>query len=143
MAYEHRLRVRYGETDQMGVVHHANYLLYMEEARTMYMATLGCPYSQVEASGIGLPVRDVDIRYRASATYEDELSVEVWISRLRSASVEFSYELRRTTDGLHIASATIVLACVRLSGPRKPTVLPRDLRTVLDRAQRPKPSEGA
>jgi acyl-CoA thioester hydrolase len=69
--YEHLLRVRYGETDQMGVVHHANYLLYMEEARTAFMASVGCSYGGLERDGIGLPVRRTEVRYRASARYED------------------------------------------------------------------------
>ena len=53
MPFEHRVKVRYGETDQMGVVHHANHLLYLEEARTEYLASLGYPYPEVERSGIG------------------------------------------------------------------------------------------
>ena len=61
--FEHRLRVRYGETDQMGVVHHPNYLHYMEEARTAYLAALGRPYSELERGGVGLVVRRVELRF--------------------------------------------------------------------------------
>ena len=82
MAYLHRLKVRYGETDQMGVVHHANHLAYLEEARTEYMASLGVPYGAIEKAGVGLPVRRVDLRYRAPAFYEDDLVVHTLFAGL-------------------------------------------------------------
>ena len=132
MAYEHRLRVRYGETDQMGVVHHANYLLYLEEARTAYMSSLGCPYRQVEARGVGLPVRRLELRYRAPAFYEEELLVRVEVGRVGAASVSFDYEVLRAEDRAEIATARVELACVSLSDPaRKPIELPADLRSTL------------
>ncbi len=132
MPYEHRLIVRYGETDQMGVVHHANYLLYMEEARTAYMESLGCPYREVEERGFGLPVRRLDLRYRSPARYADELAVTVSIGRLRAASVAFEYAIRRVADDTAIATGTIELACIALSGDRSPTLLPEDLRAVFE-----------
>lgn len=138
MAYEHRLKVRYGETDQMGVVHHANYLLYLEEARTEYLARLGCPYGGIEERGIGLPVRRVDLRYRAPARYGDELVVRVSVAGVRAASVTFAYEL--TQGGAHgeergpLAMGTVELACVELSGERRPRVLPDDLRELMEGA---------
>lgn len=135
MAYEHRLKVRYGETDQMGVVHHANYLLYLEEARTEYMAHLGCPYRLVEESGVGLPVRRVEVRHRAPAFYEEELVVQVTIARVKAASVSFTYEVTRATDGTAVASAMVELACVDLGGgTRKPRMLPDELRRLLENA---------
>ncbi len=135
MAYEHRLKVRYGETDQMGVVHHANYLLYLEEARTEYMAHLGCPYRKVEESGVGLPVRRVEVRHRAPAFYAEELVVEVSIGRVRAAPVAFDYRVSRAVDGTAVASATVELACVDLAGgTRRPRMLPDELRQLLERA---------
>ncbi len=127
MSFEHRLKVRYGETDQMGVVHHANYLLYLEEARTEYMAELGCPYHALEASGVGLPVRRFELRFRAPAHYGDELAVGVRISRLRAASLTFEYEIHRPLDGKHLSSATLELACIDLDGERRPRPLPPEL----------------
>ena len=133
MAYEHRLKVRYGETDQMGVVHHANYLLYLEEARTEYMAHLGCPYERVEESGVGLPVRRVDVRHRSPAFYAEELLVEVRVSRVKAASVTFAYRVSRASDGSAVASATVELACVDLAqGTRRPRMLPAELRRLLE-----------
>lgn len=126
MAHQHRLRVRYGETDQMGVVHHANYLLYLEEARTAYMAGFGCPYGELERRGIGLPVRRCELRYRAPARYEDELVVHTRITALRGASFTFSYRLER--DGELLAEAEVELACIDLRAePRRPRLLPEDL----------------
>ena len=93
--FHHPLRVRYGETDQMGRVHHANYLLYMEEARTGMMRALGASYASMEREGIGLPVRKTDLRYRAAALYEEELVVETRIDRVGPASVTFTYRIVR------------------------------------------------
>ena len=127
--YEHRLTVRYAETDQMGVVHHASYVVYLEEARTRMMAARGCSYGELEKSGIGLPIRKVDVRYRASAFYEDELVIRTQVTRLRAASITFGYEIVRASDEAHIATASTELACVRLDGDRKPVPLPDELRS--------------
>lgn len=131
--FEHRLKVRYGETDQMGVVHHANHLLYLEEARTEWMAAIGCPYGAVEASGIGLPVRRVDLRYRSPAFYEDELGVTVRIDRMSAATVTFGYRIRRLGTEETVLTGTVELACISLDD-RRPRMLPDDLRKRLSGA---------
>ena len=124
--YEHRLRVRYGETDQMGRVHHANYLLYFEEARTGMMRALGASYASCEAAGIGLPVRKADLRYRRGANYEEEVTVETTIERVGPASVTFAYRCVSTERGDLLASGTTELACIDLaSGELRK--LPEDL----------------
>jgi acyl-CoA thioester hydrolase len=126
--------VRYAETDQMGVVHHANYLLYLEESRTALMAARGCSYAEVERSGWALPVRKAELRFRAPARYEDELVVCTWVERLGPASVTFASEVWRESDRTLIASGAIELACLDLrSAPRKLSMLPEDLRKVLER----------
>ncbi len=131
-ADEHRLRVRYGETDQMGVAHHANYLLYMEDGRTRLMARLGCSYAELERRGWGLPVRKAEVRYRSPARYDEELVVRTRVSRLRAASVAFEYEIVRAEDGLLLATGSTELACVRLdSAERRPVHLPEEIRTLL------------
>jgi acyl-CoA thioester hydrolase len=127
-----RLRVRYGETDQMGVVHHANYLAYFEEGRTRMMADLGCPYGDLERAGIGLPVRRVELRYRAPAFYEDELVVETRVTGLRAASVSFGYAIRRVADGELLATGQSELACVTLGEDRRVVPLPEGLRGLLE-----------
>ena len=130
--HELRIQVRYGETDQMGVVHHANYLAYLEEGRTRMMAELGCSYADLERGGIGLPVRRVELRYRNPAHYEEELVVRTRVVGMRAASVTFEYEIVRPADGVMIASAMTELACIDLHGrPRKVLALPDDLRRLL------------
>ncbi|MFT5155434.1 MAG: acyl-CoA thioester hydrolase, partial [Planctomycetota bacterium] len=117
------------ETDQMGVVHHANYLLYLEEARTSWMRELGCPYHELEASGIGLPVRRADLRYLSPARYEDELVVRTTIVGMRGASVRFAYEVHELESSRAILTGEIELACVNLGqSPPRPRLLPDDLR---------------
>jgi acyl-CoA thioester hydrolase len=141
--YLHRLKVRYNETDQMGVVHHANYLAYLEEARTEFMADRGCPYGRIEAAGVGLPVRRAELRYRAPAFYEDQLEIEVAIGRLRAASVTFEYRVLRPADGTLVLEGSIELACVTLAGERKPRLLPAELREGLtdgDQSAEPSPA---
>lgn len=131
-AQVHRLRVRYGETDQMGVVHHANYVLYAEEARTELMRLAGCSYAQMERDGLALPVRTLQLRFRAPAHYEDELELRTHVARLRGASVTFHSEIRRPADEMHVATVEVELACVSLhSTPRKPVALPENLRALL------------
>lgn len=127
-----RVRVRYGETDQMGVVHHANYALYVEESRTTLMRERGCSYAELERRGIGLPVRKFEARYRTPALYEDELDVATVVGRMRAASVEFVSEITRPADGARIASITVELACIDLvNRDRGPIALPADLRAML------------
>ncbi|MEZ6003475.1 MAG: acyl-CoA thioesterase [Planctomycetota bacterium] len=129
MLYEHTLQVRYGETDQMGVVHHANYLLYFEEARTRFMASLGQPYGAIEKQGIALPVRKLDLRFRNPAHYEDVLTVCVEVARMTPASVTFAYRIERRADDTLVATGSTELACIDMrSNPRKARVLPDGLR---------------
>jgi len=132
--HEHRLRVRYGETDQMGVVHHANYLLYVEEGRTRLMESLGYSYARLEEEGFGLPVRKTALRFRASAKYDDELVVLSRIERVGGASLAFRYEVRSSAGEL-LAESSTELACVDLASPqRRPRMLPEGLRAVLGAA---------
>jgi len=133
-SHETRLRVRYGETDQMGVVHHGNYVLYVEESRTNLMRDRGCSYADLERRGIGLPVRKLDIRYRLPAHYEDEILVKTTVGRVGAASVAFVSELYRIADNAHLASVTVELACIDFAvRARGPIALPADLRTLLER----------
>ena len=124
--------MRYAETDQMGVVHHANYLLYLEESRTALMASRGRSYAEIERSGWALPVRKSQLRFRAPAHYGEELIVRTWVERLGPASVTFASEVWRESDRTLIASGTIELACLDIRNtPRKLAPLPDDLRESL------------
>lgn len=130
--HEHRLRVRYSETDQMGVVHHSSYLVYLEEGRLALMRALGFPYDEVERRGFGMAVRSVEVRYRAAARYGDELYVHTTIERLRGASILYGYEVERVSDGERLASGTVEVACLSLRDGFRPVPVPDDIRASIE-----------
>lgn len=90
--------VRYAETDQMGVVHHAVYPVWFELARTDFIKVIGVSYSQMEAMGIYLPVAELTAKYRISAKYEDELTVETRIAKITPARIVFAYRVYKDDD---------------------------------------------
>lgn len=85
--------VRYAETDAMGVVHHAAYLVYFEEGRSQYMRGIGSDYVDIEASGYRLPVSEIGARYVGGASYGQRVTIRTWIEENRSRSVTFNYEV--------------------------------------------------
>ena len=89
------VEVRYAETDQMGVVHHANYLVWFEIARTGLCAATGYDYPSVERAGYLILVTGVELRYHQGARYGDQVQVEAWLDRLDSRGMRFTYEVRR------------------------------------------------
>lgn len=122
-------RVRYGETDQMGIVYHANYLLYFEMGRTELMRAAGLPYHDLEKRGVRLVVTDAGCRYRATARYDETLRVDTRVARLGKASVRFEYEVRGA-DGRLVADGHTELASV--NGDQKPVRLPADVARLLE-----------
>jgi acyl-CoA thioester hydrolase len=90
-----RVRVRYKDTDAMGIAYYANYLIWFEVGRTEWMRALGPSYSELEQSGLFLPVIKVSCQYKAPARYDDELTVITWIESLRGVRVAFNYEIHR------------------------------------------------
>ena len=136
MAQPHELliRVRYAETDQMGVVHHASYLVYMEEGRTALMRALGFPYDEVERRGFAMPVRRIELRYRAAARYGDQVVVRTSVERFRAASILYTCEIVRAGDLEVLASGSVEVACLdRRNGEFRPAVLPDDIKGALER----------
>ena len=99
-ANETRVRVRYAETDQMGVVYHSNYLIWFEVGRVELIRQLGLNYRQMEEEGCGIAVVDVHARYKAPARYDDELVIETRLLAARGAVVRFGYRILRIADGL-------------------------------------------
>ena len=133
--HEHRLRVRYGETDQMGVVYHANYLVYFEEGRTRLMEALGSSYAELERQGWALVVRKAELRFRAPARYDEELAVRTRVERVGGASVRFAYTVSRIADRTLLAEGSTDLACVdRRADPARPAILPERVRERLEGA---------
>jgi acyl-CoA thioester hydrolase len=101
---ETRLRVRYSETDRMGIVYHGHYISWFEIGRTEYCRAAGVPYRALEDAGVLILVTAVDCRYRRSARYDDEVRVATALSELASRGLAFSYEVfdaegRRLADG--------------------------------------------
>jgi len=94
----HKLRVRYAETDQMGIVYYANYLVWFEAARTNFLREIGLSYRTLEKQGIFLPVVETYAKYISPAFYEDEISVELWIKEIRNASLVICYNVKRVSD---------------------------------------------
>jgi acyl-CoA thioester hydrolase len=104
-AHESRIRVRYAETDQMGIVYYANYLVWMEVGRVEYCRSLGVNYHQMEVDdGIFLAVAEANCRYRFPARYDQEVIVKTWIAASHPRMVEFHYELRLADDGRILAT---------------------------------------
>jgi acyl-CoA thioester hydrolase len=99
------LRVRYAETDQMGVAHHSHYLVWCEQARTDHMRALGASYRSMEQQGLMLPVVEAAVRFRAAAFYDDALRVRCWVREASSRRVTFGYAVERVTDGQLLATA--------------------------------------
>lgn len=127
---ETEIRVRYGETDQMGVVYHANYAVYFETGRTEWLREFGLSYSKMEAEGVMLPVISLSINYKNSARYDDVLKVKTRLKKMPTASIEFEYELWNESNVL-LATGTTVLAFIDMKRNR-PTRCPKYL---LDKLQ--------
>lgn len=121
-------RVRYGETDQMGVVYHANHLLYFEMGRTELMRAAGLPYSVLEDRGILLVVTEAACRYRSYAVYDETLRIETRVARIGKASIRFEYRVF-ASGGRLVSEGHTELAVV--DREKKPVRLPADVVALL------------
>jgi acyl-CoA thioester hydrolase len=101
---ETRIRVRYAETDQMGVVYHANYFIWFEVGRVELLRQLGFSYRDMETGdGCFIAVVDARCRYKAPARYDDEIIIRTHIKNIRESLIHFGYELLRANDGTLLA----------------------------------------
>lgn len=123
-SHETRLRVRYAETDQMGVVYYANYIVWMEVGRVEYCKSVGFNYRDMERDdGVLLAVIEVRCRYQRPARFDDEVVVKTWLEKATSRMAHFGYEMRRAEDGaVLVTGETRHLFCGR---DMKPARLPR------------------
>ena len=119
------IRVRYGETDQMGVVYYGNYAQYLEQGRTEWLRALGFSYKWMEANNIQLPVVHFSIDYKQPAFYDDLLTVRTSLKQLPTVKIEFYYEIYNDSKQL-LATATTVLVFVN-STTKKLTKAPQYL----------------
>jgi len=117
------IRVRYAETDQMGVVHHGNYALYLEIARIEWLRKLGVSYKKMEETGVGLPVVSLSINYNKPIEYDDVITVKTTLKNAPTAKVEFEYEILNNLEQI-LSTANVVLVFVDLE-KNKPTKPPK------------------
>src|SRR5213592_2014556 len=103
------LRVNYSETDQMGVVYHANYLIWFDRARTELLRETGLTYKELEQQGVYLAVSEVRVRYRAAARYDDLVRVRCWVRELASRRVTFGYAVERAATAELLATGETAL----------------------------------
>ena len=122
------LRVRYAETDKMGVVYYANYLVWFEVGRADLLRSLGWSYREMEIAGISLPVIEAHCQYLRPARYDDEIEVNTEGRMLSPVRMEFDYKVVRTEDGTIAAEGRTVHAALDASG--KPCRLPARVREV-------------
>ncbi len=127
---ENTLRVRYAETDAMGVVHHASYVVWFETGRVAYMLKQGHSYAELEARGWYLPVTELEARFVAPARFDDVVMVRTTVAEIRSRSITFAYEIVMQETGQVLATGRTKHICIDRDGRVRP--IPVDLRAVLD-----------
>ena len=101
-----KITVRYVETDQMGIVHHSNYLIWFEAGRTDFIKGSNISYTEMEQEGILIPLAESNCKYIVGAKYEDELIVKTWVKELTPVKVEFNYSVIREIDEKEIAKGS-------------------------------------
>jgi acyl-CoA thioester hydrolase len=118
------MRVRYAETDRMGLLHHANYLVYFEQARTELLRSLNLTYKDMEDQGFLLVVTKVEVQFRRPAKYDDLLTIRTTVVKTTMVRIDHKYEV--FCEGQLLAEGSSTLACVDRTG--RPQVLPEFLR---------------
>ena len=124
------IRARYAETDAMGVVHHASYVVWLEQGRTELLRALGVPYRELEATGFFVVLSDLRVRYHAAARYDDLVLLRAILDGRRSRQLSFAYELRLgATGALLVTARSEHIVVSRATG--RPTRLPPELLAAL------------
>ena len=120
--FDFNVRVRYAETDQMGVVYHGNYAQFFELGRTEWLRSLGVTYKDMEISGIMLPVISINFKFVKSALYDDVLTIKTFLKKKPSVKIEFEYEIVNQNNEL-ICTGNSILAFI-LNKTMRPTRCP-------------------
>ena len=128
-SFETQIRVEYHHTDQMGIVHHSNYIKFFEVARTEWLRAAGMTYAEMERRGVMMPIVDVQIKYRQPSYYDEMLSIRTYVDELPMARMTFRYEIRGE-DGRDVASGSTTLGFID-SQTRRPQRAPEWLMEVL------------
>ncbi|HVE78081.1 MAG TPA: thioesterase family protein [Gemmatimonadaceae bacterium] len=127
-----QVRVRYAETDQMGVVYHAHYLVWCELGRTDFIRSHGADYASLERRGVKLAVSEASVRYHAPARYDDVVNVDTTLTAVRSRAITFEYLITHADSGERLVSARTALVSIDVDG--RLAALPADVRAALERA---------
>ncbi|CAH0346001.1 thioesterase family protein [Bacillus sp. CECT 9360] len=109
---EKKIEVRYAETDQMGVVYHANYFIWMEIGRTKLIEDLGFKYAEMEADGVIAPVIDIQASYKRSVLYGETVTIKTWIEKYDGLRITYGYEILKETGEVSV-TGTSVHVCVK------------------------------
>ena len=120
--HETLVRIRYGETDQMGVVHHGNYALYLEMGRTEWLREFGISYNDMEKNGVMLPVISMALNFKKSAHYDEVIKVKTQLKKTPSVKIEFEYEITNEAGEI-LVEANTVLAFINME-TKKPMKCP-------------------
>lgn len=123
------VRVRYAETDKMGVVYYAHYLVWFEIGRTEWLRDTGWTYRAMEDEGLALPVIEAHCQYKLGARYDDELEIRTRARLLSPVRIAFEYDVVRRGDGAPIAAGSTVHVTINRDG--KPTRLPARFKELL------------
>lgn len=120
MVTETKIRVRYGETDQMGVVYHGNYALYFEEARTDALRQIDVSYKNMEENGVMMPVVNLSMDYKRPAKYDDVLTIKTTLLELPSVKIILTYEVfNESNELLTTGSSTLVFVDMKTNRPTR------------------------
>jgi acyl-CoA thioester hydrolase len=109
-------RVRYAETDQMGIVHHASYVAWLEEGRSQWMRVHGNSYAQFEKEGLLLVVSELCLRYKQPARYDQRVTIRCWVESVRSRQIQFNYEVVDAETGALLVNGYTQLICLDREG---------------------------
>lgn len=120
--YEHN--AKYYETDQMGIIHHSNYIRWMEEARVFYMAKIGFGYKEMEESGIFSPVISVQCNYKKMVHFDDNVTIKVYVKEYKGLKLTIGYEMRNKENDEVCATASSVHCFLNAKG--RPIQLKKD-----------------
>lgn len=129
---EHEIivRVRYSETDQMGVVYHGNYAQYFEMGRVEWLRNIGVSYKSMEEEGVMLPVISLNMCYKKSAFYDDLLTIKTIFKKQESVKIEFDYEVRNQNAELLTIANTVLVFVDKKTG--RPTLPPQHVKSLLN-----------
>jgi acyl-CoA thioester hydrolase len=126
---EERIRVRYGETDQMGHAYYANYLFWFEQARGAWCRDRGFTYKQLEETGFFLPVVEAHLRYKGEVKYDDWIVVRIWLTDVQRATMKFVYEIVREETGKVVTEG--YTTHVMMGRERRAITIPPEVRKMM------------